>query len=114
MSETGRVLPKIGRAPGTLRAEYRRCGKPSCRCARGELHGPYYYHFVRRGGVLVKRYVRAADVERSRAACEQRRARERRRREVSRLSVRRLTAMSGLLRESEMQLASVIEGGSDG
>ena len=28
---------------GSLIAERKRCGKPNCRCARGELHGPYYY-----------------------------------------------------------------------
>ena len=28
---------------GCLVAEHKRCGKPNCRCAQGELHGPYYY-----------------------------------------------------------------------
>lgn len=28
---------------GTLASQGRRCGKPACRCARGELHGPYTY-----------------------------------------------------------------------
>jgi hypothetical protein len=28
---------------GTLALQGRRCGKPTCRCARGELHGPYTY-----------------------------------------------------------------------
>ena len=67
MSETGRVLPKIGRAPGTLRAEFRRCGKPSCRCRRGELHGPYYYRRWREGGRQRRRYVRAQDADAVRA-----------------------------------------------
>src|SRR5258707_15651354 len=26
---------------GTLLDQHRRCGKPGCRCAGGELHGPY-------------------------------------------------------------------------
>src|SRR5258708_36539467 len=26
---------------GTLLDQHRRCGKPGCRCADGELHGPY-------------------------------------------------------------------------
>ena len=34
---------------GALIAEYKRCGKPNCRCARGELHGPYYYRRWRDG-----------------------------------------------------------------
>jgi hypothetical protein len=28
----------------------RRCGKPGCRCARGELHGPYTYLALGREG----------------------------------------------------------------
>src|SRR5437588_838324 len=33
---------------GTLISQSRRCGKPGCRCARGELHGPYVYLSVGR------------------------------------------------------------------
>jgi hypothetical protein len=28
---------------GALASQGRRCGKTTCRCARGELHGPYTY-----------------------------------------------------------------------
>jgi hypothetical protein len=28
---------------GSLVEQSRRCGKPGCRCAGGELHGPYVY-----------------------------------------------------------------------
>ena len=28
---------------GSLLSQQRRCGKAGCRCARGELHGPYVY-----------------------------------------------------------------------
>jgi hypothetical protein len=28
---------------GSLARQRRRCGKEGCRCARGELHGPYAY-----------------------------------------------------------------------
>ena len=28
---------------GSLAEQRRRCGKEGCRCARGELHGPYAY-----------------------------------------------------------------------
>jgi len=34
-----------------------RCGKPSCRCARGELHQGYYYFFTRVDRRLKKVYV---------------------------------------------------------
>jgi len=29
--------------PGSLRKRHLRCGKGSCRCRSGALHGPYYY-----------------------------------------------------------------------
>jgi len=35
---------------GSLRTQGRRCGKEGCRCARGELHGPYVYVSVRGKG----------------------------------------------------------------
>jgi hypothetical protein len=35
---------------GTLISQGRRCGKESCRCALGELHGPYLYLSVSRPG----------------------------------------------------------------
>lgn len=68
MNETCRLLPKIPPEPGTLQAEYRRCGKPSCRCARGARHGPYVYLRWREGGRQRRRYVRAADADGNRAA----------------------------------------------
>ena len=53
--------------PGFLRAERIRCGKPACRCARGDLHGPYLYRRWREGGRQRRQYVRATDVEAVRA-----------------------------------------------
>lgn len=35
---------------GSLQTQSRRCGKEGCRCATGELHGPYVYLSVRSGG----------------------------------------------------------------
>lgn len=35
---------------GSLLNQGRRCGKQGCRCARGELHGPYVYLSLGRGG----------------------------------------------------------------
>ncbi len=51
--------------PGTLIGQYVKCGKPNCKCTRGELHGPYQCHFWTDGetGKLKKRYVRLSDVE---------------------------------------------------
>lgn len=46
---------------GVILKERVRCGKSNCRCARGKLHGWYYYHYYREfdgeGWRLRKRYV---------------------------------------------------------
>ena len=58
-------LPRAaGFLAGSLAEQRRRCGKEGCRCARGELHGPYAYLSV--AGRMV--YVPAvlADAVRSR------------------------------------------------
>lgn len=34
-----------------------RCGKKGCRCARGELHGPYWYAYWTEGGKTKSQYV---------------------------------------------------------
>jgi hypothetical protein len=49
--------------PGSLHATYVRCGKASCRCARGALHGPYWRRQWREAGRTRRRYVRQNDVE---------------------------------------------------
>jgi len=37
-------LPRAGQfLAGALAEQRRKCGKEGCRCARGELHGPYAY-----------------------------------------------------------------------
>ncbi len=54
---------------GSVITEHKRCGKASCRCSRGQLHGPYYYLFQRVGGRLRRTYLRPAQVEAARAAC---------------------------------------------
>jgi hypothetical protein len=47
---------------GSLVSQTRRCGKPGCRCADGDGHGPYTYLSVRTGGSARLRYVPAAQV----------------------------------------------------
>jgi hypothetical protein len=42
---------------GSIHLEWKRCGKPNCRCERGMLHGPYFYRRWREGGRLRKGYV---------------------------------------------------------
>lgn len=68
-----------GELLGSLRAEYRRCGKAGCRCAGGEpedLHGPYWYRYWRDDdGRQHKAYVRRSELDQVRAAIERRKAR---------------------------------------
>jgi hypothetical protein len=45
---------------GSLAEQSRRCGRPGCRCADGEPHGPYAYFTPRPGGRGRARYVPAA------------------------------------------------------
>jgi hypothetical protein len=75
--KTVEPLPKT--LPGAVCAQWVRCGKPNCRCARGRPHGPYFYRFWREGAQLRKRYVRPPELERVRGQC---RARRETRREV--------------------------------
>ena len=68
--KVGHSVPKIAPLPGVLREERVRCGKATCRCARGDLHGPYLYRRWREGGRQRRRYVKPDDVEEVRAALE--------------------------------------------
>jgi hypothetical protein len=53
------MLPKKLSLPGSLQREWKRCGKPSCRCARGgPRHGPYWYRRWREGGTQRKTFIR--------------------------------------------------------
>ena len=45
---------------GTLTEQGRRCGRPGCRCERGEPHGPYAYFTPRPAGRGRARHARAA------------------------------------------------------
>ncbi|MFQ5795497.1 MAG: DUF6788 family protein [Candidatus Bipolaricaulia bacterium] len=39
------------------RLERVRCGKPNCKCTKGELHGPYWYAYWREGKRVRSGYV---------------------------------------------------------
>jgi uncharacterized protein DUF6788 len=55
-------LPDVERTlRGSLQTQSRRCGKEGCRCATGELHGPYVYLSMRSGGGTRLLYI-AADL----------------------------------------------------
>jgi hypothetical protein len=100
-------LPKI--ADGAVCAQMVRCGKKNCKCVRGELHGPYFYHFVRVDGVLVKRYVKAKDVDAMRAACETRQQQDKRQRLMLKTNFHALSEAVERLRGYEKQLLQLME-----
>lgn len=52
---------------GSLVEQTRRCGKPGCRCAQGDPHGPYAYFAPRPGGRGRSKYVPASLVATVRA-----------------------------------------------
>lgn len=41
----------------TYRLERVRCGKEKCKCARGELHGPYWYSYTRVKDKVKSQYI---------------------------------------------------------
>lgn len=46
---------------GSIVTEMVVCGKESCKCANGEKHGPYKYHYWSENGTTQKEYVGKAD-----------------------------------------------------
>ena len=52
---------------GSLVEQTRRCGKPGCRCAEGDQHGPYAYFAPKTAGRGRLRYVPASLVAAVRA-----------------------------------------------
>jgi len=54
----GRELINVSRQGARCyRLEKTRCGKKTCRCARGELHGPYWYAYYRENGRMRCDYI---------------------------------------------------------
>jgi hypothetical protein len=63
-------MRKIVPISGVVRAEWVRCGKPTCRCSTGSRHGPYLYRRWRENGRQRRAYVGPGDAERVREATE--------------------------------------------
>ncbi len=92
-----RINPKTSEPlPGSLHAEYARCGKAACRCMKGGTpHGPYWRRSWRAGGRTHTAYVRLEDVEQTEAAL----ARWRQRHPSVRSLIRELRALWRLVEE---------------
>lgn len=99
MKKNSNLLPKMVR--GTICSQKVRCGKPNCKCASGDLHGPYFYHFERIGRVLKKRYVKPTELERLRGFVTSRQENERRARAIALTEQRHWSQLSEELRASE-------------
>ena len=98
-TNTDNALPKMG--TGAVCVQWTRCGRASCRCTRGALHGPYHYLFWREGGRLRKRYIPALQVPAVAAACADRRRREANRCDAVRTAQTLWRALRALVREVE-------------
>lgn len=103
-NKTENLLPKM--LPGSVHEQYVRCGKSTCKCARGELHGAYYYHFARVNGELTKRYLKAHEVEQMQAACRAWREEKRVRRVQSRETRQLIKEINARLRDVLNQVDS--------
>ncbi len=103
-----KVLPKM--LGGTVHQQFKKCGKATCKCARGELHGPYFYHYFRDGAVLSKRYLKASEVEEVRAACLARQKNEQQRRASDRVFWQKFRAFRTEMREPKT-LGDLLSGG---
>jgi hypothetical protein len=57
-----KLPPKILAGKGTLEVRYVKCGRPNCKCAKGEMHGPYTYVRTYRGGKRRRVYVKSNNV----------------------------------------------------
>lgn len=106
-TKTEKTLPKTH--PGTICTQWVRCGKPTCKCANGELHGPYYYHFIWAGGRQHKVYVRQSEVEQMRAACEAYRNERREERELMRENRQAWRMLMAQVTEYAKQIAQLRE-----
>ncbi|HEX8173976.1 MAG TPA: DUF6788 family protein [Pyrinomonadaceae bacterium] len=109
-NKTGNLLPKMAAHGGTVHRQFVRCGKASCKCARGKLHGAYYYYFVRINGRLKKRYLKADQVEPMRAACAFRQKEDKTRREHSQQNRQMIREMNSRFHLLLQQLKAINRG----
>ena len=113
--EIARQIQVLAGRPPLLRGSVyrlrRRCGKPGCRCARGELHESWVL-LTREAGARRMRAVPRGQAERWRELAESYRRFRRARRELARLH-REALRLAGLLEEGRA-VAPFLEGGDTG
>lgn len=71
-TKTSNLVPKKipQMMPGYVISQMVKCGKQGCKCSRGELHGPYFYHLTWHGNGYEKSYIRLSDVAKTVQACK--------------------------------------------
>ena len=102
MASTLEFAETFHKTPALVRHRVR-CGKPACRCATGEGHGPYWFLRWREGGVQRRRYVRQADVAAVGAVIARRRRDEREARRAVAATLADLRRLRTWLRELETE-----------
>lgn len=55
-AEQNNVLDSKQIGQSSFQLEAIKCGNPTCKCAGGKLHGPYWYEYWRDDGKVKKRY----------------------------------------------------------
>ena len=98
----GELLRPGGMIAGSFYGMRKRCGRPGCRCGRGELHGPFPVIAMSRDGRRTTRSVpreRAAEVRRR---TQRHRAFQRRRRRLQ-SAMRRIVEIVTEIREAHLE-----------
>lgn len=98
-----KTTTKIESLRGSLEPRFVRCGRSNCKCAKGELHGPYYLRRWQRRGKRCSKYVKKGDVFVTfKAVSQYKRDRQETReliREINESGNAMWKAMRGILRE---------------
>ena len=85
-------------------AQYKRCGRDNCRCAKGFKHGPFFYHVWYVQGIRYKSYVKKADFDRINAGIEAFQAQ----RQQQQQSAAELTNMLREIREANCNVYAIL------
>ena len=87
---------------GSCYEMYKKCGRPGCRCTRGELHGPFPVISIARSGRRSTRSVPRDRVEEVRARTETYRAFQQERRRLRR-AMQRLLEIVTAIRDAHLE-----------
>jgi len=106
LRECGTLVRSLAR-PGPMIAGcfyemYKKCGRPGCRCTRGELHGPFPVIAIARGGRRSTRSVPRDRVDEVQTRTEAYRAFQRKRRRL-RQAMKRIVEVMTAVRDAHVE-----------